>query len=142
MFASKVGAYLIEASFRCSLLGLALGFTHKHETTLNRDKHSSLFGSLVSWRIFLKTLAPAKNIFGRLFGRFFIVFGRFFHKNIWSPWHQLAEKTNFPRTFDKKKKKIQTIFFCQLGFQKQKIYSQNILPSFLAFWGVLLWLLS
>jgi hypothetical protein len=23
---------------------------------------------------------------GRHFGRFFIVFGRFFHKNIWSPW--------------------------------------------------------
>jgi hypothetical protein len=26
-----------------------------------------------------------KNMFGRLFGRFFIVFGRFFNKNIWSP---------------------------------------------------------
>jgi hypothetical protein len=27
-----------------------------------------------------------KNIVGRLFGQFFVVFGRFFHKNIWSPW--------------------------------------------------------
>jgi len=27
-----------------------------------------------------------KNMFGQLFGRFFIVFGRFFNKNIWSPW--------------------------------------------------------
>jgi len=27
-----------------------------------------------------------KNIVGQLFGRFFIVFGQFFHKNIWSPW--------------------------------------------------------
>jgi hypothetical protein len=26
-----------------------------------------------------------KNMVGRLFGRFFIVFGRFFSKNIWSP---------------------------------------------------------
>ena len=26
-----------------------------------------------------------KNMFGRLFGQFFIVFGRFFNKNIWSP---------------------------------------------------------
>jgi hypothetical protein len=27
-----------------------------------------------------------KNMVGRLFGRFFVVFGRFFLKNIWSPW--------------------------------------------------------
>jgi len=27
-----------------------------------------------------------KNMVGWLFGRFFIVFGRFFNKNIWSPW--------------------------------------------------------
>ena len=27
-----------------------------------------------------------KNMVGRLFGQFFVVFGRFFHKNIWSPW--------------------------------------------------------
>ncbi len=27
-----------------------------------------------------------KNMVGRLFGRFFVVFWRFFHKNIWSPW--------------------------------------------------------
>jgi hypothetical protein len=26
-----------------------------------------------------------KNIVGRLFGQFFVVFGQFFHKNIWSP---------------------------------------------------------
>jgi hypothetical protein len=26
-----------------------------------------------------------KNMVGQLFGRFFIVFGQFFHKNIWSP---------------------------------------------------------
>ena len=26
-----------------------------------------------------------KNMVGRLFGRFFIVFGQFFNKNIWSP---------------------------------------------------------
>jgi hypothetical protein len=29
-----------------------------------------------------------KIMFGRLFGRFFIVFGRFFNKNIWSPCSQ------------------------------------------------------
>ncbi len=29
-------------------------------------------------------------MFGRLFGRFFIVFGRFFNKNIWSPWPLVA----------------------------------------------------
>ncbi len=27
-----------------------------------------------------------KNMVGWLFGRFFIVFGQFFHINIWSPW--------------------------------------------------------
>jgi hypothetical protein len=27
-----------------------------------------------------------KNMVGRLFGQFFIVFWRFFLKNIWSPW--------------------------------------------------------
>ena len=26
-----------------------------------------------------------KNMVGQLFGRFFIIFGQFFHKNIWSP---------------------------------------------------------
>jgi len=29
-----------------------------------------------------------KNMVGQLFGRFFVVFGQFFHKNIWSPWSQ------------------------------------------------------
>jgi hypothetical protein len=29
-----------------------------------------------------------KHMVGRLFGQFFIVFGQFFHKNIWSPWLQ------------------------------------------------------
>jgi hypothetical protein len=27
-----------------------------------------------------------KNMVGQLFGQFFVVFGQFFHKNIWSPW--------------------------------------------------------
>jgi hypothetical protein len=26
-----------------------------------------------------------KNMVGRLLGQFFVVFGQFFHKNIWSP---------------------------------------------------------
>jgi hypothetical protein len=34
-----------------------------------------------------------KNMFGRLFGRFFIVFGRFFNKNIWSPCQQIEITT-------------------------------------------------
>ncbi len=43
-----------------------------------------------------------KNIVGRLFGQFFVVFGQFFHKNIWSPcshsksfWHFTKPCTNF-----------------------------------------------
>jgi hypothetical protein len=28
-----------------------------------------------------------KNMVEQLFGRFFIVFGRFFNRNIWSPWY-------------------------------------------------------
>jgi hypothetical protein len=32
-----------------------------------------------------------KNMVGRLFGRFFIVFGRFYNRNIWSPCFQSSK---------------------------------------------------
>ena len=34
-----------------------------------------------------------KNMVGRLFGWFFIVFGQFFNRNIWSPWLPMLFKS-------------------------------------------------
>ncbi len=53
IFASKTRVYLSEATFRCSILGLSPGFTHKHYGSLEmlaRDKHSSLLWTLVNYR--------------------------------------------------------------------------------------------
>jgi len=36
-----------------------------------------------------------KNMVGRLFGWFFIVFGRFFNRNIWSPWWWRKKFNNY-----------------------------------------------
>ncbi len=43
-----------------------------------------------------------KNMVWQLFGQFFVVFGRFFHKNIWSPcwYHHGTDSDNFQKTFD------------------------------------------
>ncbi len=41
----------------------------------NRKHHKTVFYSKSN-----------KNMVGQLFGRFFIFFGRFFNRNIWSPW--------------------------------------------------------
>ncbi len=52
MFQGKAGAYPIEASFMCSTLGQAPGFTHKHYNRfgmLNSDKHSSLLHKSVNY---------------------------------------------------------------------------------------------
>ncbi len=48
-----------------------------------------------------------KNMFVQLFGRFFIVFGRFFNKNIWSPclvapfkvWIEQIKGEKYPKSF-------------------------------------------
>ncbi len=40
----------------------------------NRKHHKNLYSK------------SNKNMVKRLFGQFFVVFGWFFHKNIWSPW--------------------------------------------------------
>jgi hypothetical protein len=39
---------------------------------------------------------------GQLFGRFFVVFGRFFHKNIWSPCWQVSDAAAKQKTRDLK----------------------------------------
>ncbi len=63
MFAGKAGAYTSEVPFRCSTLGWAPGFTHKHQTRLERlakDKHSSLLRKSVNYgRIFFIVEEPA-----------------------------------------------------------------------------------
>jgi hypothetical protein len=48
----EMGAYSIEATFKCSTLGYASGLTHKHQTRQERfakDKHSSLLRTLVNY---------------------------------------------------------------------------------------------
>jgi hypothetical protein len=42
---------------------------------------------------------------GRLFGRFFIVFGRFFNRNIWSPWGYLTIDSNLIMDIESEKEK-------------------------------------
>ncbi len=52
MFVGKAGAYLSEAPFRCSTLGLAPGLTPKHYTRLEthaRGKHSCLLQKSVNY---------------------------------------------------------------------------------------------
>ncbi len=47
----KAAAYPSKAPVKCSILGQAPGLTHKHMTSLGRlarDKHSSLFGKLLT----------------------------------------------------------------------------------------------
>ncbi len=46
-----------------------------------------------------------KNMVGRLFGRFFIVFGRFFNRNIWSPWGYLTIDSDLIMDIESEKEK-------------------------------------
>ncbi len=46
---SFTGFHPSDAPFRCSTLGQAPGLTHKHQTRLARDKHSSLLQKSVNY---------------------------------------------------------------------------------------------
>ncbi len=50
MFAGKAGAYLSEAPFRCSTLGLAPGLTQTKQERLARDKQAGSLRKFVNYR--------------------------------------------------------------------------------------------
>ncbi len=52
MFAGKAEAYLSEVTLRCSTLGETPGFTHKHQTRLEklaRDKYTTLLQTFINY---------------------------------------------------------------------------------------------
>ncbi len=56
-----------------------------------------------------------KNMVGQLFGRFFIVFGQFFNRHIWSPWSPLGircriHNTSFSLQLKSGPKKLECLF--------------------------------
>ncbi len=118
MFASKAGAYASEAPFRCSLLGLALGFTHKHKTTLNRDKHSSLFGSFVSWGNFFSNIGTSQKHCWATFWAIFRCLSAIFSQKHLVTLAPADRKVKFSENFGQKK--IQTIFSVNLAFKSKK----------------------
>ena len=79
-----------------------------------------------------------KNMVGRLFGRFFIVFGRFFNRNIWSPRSQIYR--HFPLHYGssrtaltssgKMHKQFKGLFTRPIS-ERDFAVSQSLLQSFL-----------